>query len=70
MNASRWTFGTASQATTFTPLSGRAFKSKKNGELLLVAESAGYDVLLTVDQGMSQQQRSASRKLSIVVVRS
>jgi predicted nuclease of predicted toxin-antitoxin system len=46
------------------------FKSKKNGELLLVAESAGYNVLLTVDQGISQQQRSASRKLSIIVVRS
>ena len=24
-------------------------KSKKNGELLLAAEAAGYDVLLTVD---------------------
>ena len=46
------------------------FKSKKNGELLLAAESAGYDVLLTVDKGISQQQRSASRKLSIIVVRS
>jgi predicted nuclease of predicted toxin-antitoxin system len=46
------------------------FKSKKNGELLLAAESAGYNVLLTVDQGLSQQQPSASRKLSIIVVRS
>lgn len=36
----------------------------------MAAESAGYDVLLTVDQGISQQQRSASRKLSIIVVRS
>ena len=27
------------------------FKSKKNGELLRAAEAAGYDVLLTVDQG-------------------
>jgi predicted nuclease of predicted toxin-antitoxin system len=46
------------------------FKSKKNGELLLAAELAGYNVLLTVDQGISQQQRSADRKLSIIVVRS
>jgi predicted nuclease of predicted toxin-antitoxin system len=46
------------------------FKSKKNGELLLAAERAGYDILLTVDQGISQQQDSADRKLSIVVVRS
>jgi hypothetical protein len=27
-------------------------KSKKNGELLRAAEIAGYDVLLTVDQGI------------------
>jgi predicted nuclease of predicted toxin-antitoxin system len=46
------------------------FKSKKNGDLLLAAESADYDVLLTVDQGIPQQQRSASRRLSIIVVRS
>jgi len=46
------------------------FKSRKNGELLLAAEMAGYDVFLTVDQGIRHQQNSASRKLSIVVVRS
>ena len=46
------------------------FKSRKNGELLLAAEMAGYDVFLTVDQGIPHQQHSASRKLSIVVVRS
>jgi hypothetical protein len=45
-------------------------KSKKNGELLLAAEMAGYDVLLTVDQGIPHQKRSASRKLSIILVRS
>ena len=43
-------------------------KSKKNGELLLAAEAAGYDVLVTVDQGIPHQQYSASRKLSIIVV--
>ena len=46
------------------------FKSKKNGELLLVAERAGYDVLLTVDQGIPSEQHSGGRKLSIIVVRS
>lgn len=45
-------------------------KGKKNGELLRAAEIAGYDVLLTVDQGIPHQQRSADRKLSIVLVRS
>jgi predicted nuclease of predicted toxin-antitoxin system len=45
-------------------------KSKKNGELLLAAEAAGYDVLLTVDQGIPHQQRSASRSLAIILVHS
>lgn len=46
------------------------FKSKKNGELLLAAERVGYDVLLTVDQGLPHQLDSAVRKLSIIVVHS
>jgi predicted nuclease of predicted toxin-antitoxin system len=45
------------------------FQSKKNGELLSAAESAGYDVLLTVDRGIPQQ-RSASPKISIILLRS
>ena len=45
-------------------------KSKKNGELLLAAETAGYEGFLTVDQGIPHQQHSSGRKLSIVVVRS
>ncbi len=45
-------------------------KGKKNGELLLAADIAGYDVLFTVDQGIPHQQPSAGRKLSIIVIRS
>ena len=45
-------------------------KGKKNGELLRDAEVAGYDVLLTVDQGIPHQQPPGSRKLSIILVRS
>ena len=43
-------------------------KGKKNGELLLAAEAAAYDVFLTVDQGISKQRRPA--RLSIVVLNS
>jgi len=43
---------------------------EKNGELLSAAELAGYEVLLTVDQGMPRQQNMAGRKISIIVVRS
>jgi predicted nuclease of predicted toxin-antitoxin system len=45
-------------------------KGKKNGELLRAAEVAGYDVLLTVDQGIPHQTVFAGRKLSIILVRS
>jgi len=45
-------------------------KGKKNGELLRPAEVAGYDVLLTVDQGIPHQQNFAGRKRAIILVRS
>lgn len=45
-------------------------KGKKNGDLLLSAEAAGYDALLTVDQGIPHQQSSAGRRISIVLIRS
>ena len=46
------------------------FKGKKNGELLEAAEAAGYDVLLTVDQGIPHRQRLGDRKLAVVVLHS
>ena len=45
-------------------------KGKQNGELLRAAEVAGYDVLLTSDQGIPHQQSPVGRRLSIIVVRS
>jgi hypothetical protein len=45
-------------------------KGKKNSELLRAAELAGYDVLLTVDQGIPHQQGPACHKLSLILVRS
>jgi len=45
-------------------------KGKKNGELLQEAELAGYEVLITVDQGILHQQNLARRKLSIIAIRS
>jgi hypothetical protein len=46
------------------------FKGKKNGELLEAAEAAGYDALLTVDQGIPHQQRLGDQKLAVVVLHS
>ena len=45
-------------------------KGKKNGELLQAAEDGGYQVVLTVDQGIPRQQTMVGRKLSIVLIRS
>jgi len=39
-----------------------------NGELLRVAEEAGFDVLLTTDNNMAYQQKLKGRKLAIVVL--
>ena len=46
------------------------FKSLKNGRLLQEAESAGYDVFVTTDQGIPHQQNLAGRKISVLVIRS
>ena len=46
------------------------FKGKKNGALLHAAEVAGYEVILTVDQGITPRNDPAGRKLSIILVRS
>jgi predicted nuclease of predicted toxin-antitoxin system len=44
-------------------------KGRKNGDLLRSAEAAGYDVLLTVDQGIPHQQPPANRRISIILIR-
>ena len=39
-----------------------------NGELLKLAEGAGFDLLLTTDKNVRYQQNLAGRKISIVVL--
>jgi uncharacterized RmlC-like cupin family protein len=46
------------------------FKGKKNGDLLHAAENAGYEVFLTVDQGIPHQAQSGSRTIAVIVLRS
>ncbi len=41
----------------------------KNGELLTAAEKAGFEVFLTVDQGIEYQQNLIARKLAIIILR-
>lgn len=39
-----------------------------NGELIALAENAGYQILLTCDQNIQYQQNMAHRRLSMVVL--
>lgn len=41
----------------------------QNGELLIAAETAGFDVFLTADQGIEYQQNLAARKIAIIIFR-
>jgi len=40
----------------------------ENGELLTVAEAAGFEVLVTTDKNLSYQQSLAGRKIAVVVL--
>ena len=46
------------------------FKSLKNGRLLQEAESAGYNVFLTTDQGIPHQQNLWGRTIAVLIIRS
>jgi predicted nuclease of predicted toxin-antitoxin system len=52
------------QTCRYTGLSGLA-----NGALLAAADQAGFDVLITVDQNMPNQQSLRGRSISLLVVR-
>ena len=45
------------------------FAGLKNGELLNAAESAHFDVLLTVDRGLEYEQNLAGRRIAIIIFR-
>ena len=50
----------------------RAFEfgwaTKKNGELLALAEAAGFEVLVTTDQNLRHQQNLRARKIAIFIL--
>jgi predicted nuclease of predicted toxin-antitoxin system len=50
------------QTARFANLAGM-----KNGRLLDAAEAAGFDVLITVDQNIPDQQNLAGRRISLVI---
>jgi Domain of unknown function (DUF5615) len=40
----------------------------KNGELLTLAESAGFQVLLTIDRGIEFEQNLAHRGIAVILI--
>jgi hypothetical protein len=40
----------------------------ENGRLLEAAEAVGFDILITVDQNMPDQQNLAGRRLSLMIL--
>lgn len=46
----------------------RGWDRISNGELLKLAEDAGFEVLLTTDKNLKYQQNLAKRKIAIVVL--
>lgn len=53
---------------TVTEARARGWEERENGELLTVAEAAGFEVLVTTDRNLRYQQNLAGRKIAIVVL--
>jgi len=53
---------------TVTEARARGWGELENGELLIVAEAAGFEVLLTTDRNLRYQQNLAGRKIALVVL--
>ena len=47
---------------------GLGWQALSNGSLLLAAETAEYDVLVTCDQNITSQQNMRRRKIRLVVL--
>ena len=47
----------------------RGWQTLNNGELLQAAEAEGFELLVTTDQNLRQQQNLASRRIAILVLK-
>ena len=56
------------KAHTVTEARERGWERLTNGDLLNVAEAAGFEVFVTADKNLRYQQNLASRKIAIVVI--
>jgi hypothetical protein len=53
---------------TVTEARARGWEELENGELLTVAEAAGFEVLITTDKNLRYQQNLENWKIAIVVL--
>lgn len=53
---------------TVTEARARGWEELENGELLTVAEAAGFEVILTTDRNLRYQQNLAGRKIAVVAL--
>jgi predicted nuclease of predicted toxin-antitoxin system len=58
---------TAHDVTTVTE---KGWSGLKNGQLMVAASSAGFDILLTIDKNLQHQQNISSYPLIIVILNS
>jgi predicted nuclease of predicted toxin-antitoxin system len=53
---------------TVTEARARGWEELGNGQLLNVAEAAGFEVLVTTDKNLAYQQNLAGRRIAIVAL--
>ena len=64
-----WKIGRHLPGHSCEGVSKAGFAGQKNGALLSLAEKSGYDVLLTIDQGIPFEQQLEGRHISLIVIR-
>lgn len=53
---------------TVTEARARGWEELSNGELLTLAEAAGFEVLVTTDKNLAYQQNLTGRKIAVVTL--
>jgi hypothetical protein len=55
-------------ADSVTTVYEQGWSTLQNGQLLAIAEQAGFDVFITTDQNLKYQQQLTGRRLAILVL--
>lgn len=55
-------------ADSVTTVYEQGWSTLQNGQLLAIAEQAGFDIFITTDQNLKYQQQLTGRRLAILVL--